>query len=142
MARGRYRTVETCYLSRLGPRFHEAFETCIRRGASEVLVVPYFLHDGLHLLLDIPEEMQRTAALYPRVKVVLGKNLGFDDLLVELVEKRIADSRSFSDVRSLILPPRTRFPVPRGQPVYVPMSSEEASRYNNHDREDHTQGEP
>jgi sirohydrochlorin ferrochelatase len=63
-----YEIVEICYMSRLGPHFPEIFEKCIELGANRVMVIPYFLHDGLHLVLDIPEMMQEIAARYPGVK--------------------------------------------------------------------------
>ena len=124
-----YQIVEICYMSRLPPHFPETLERCVNQGATDVMVIPYFLHDGLHLVLDIPEMMQELAADYPGVKLVLGKNLGFDDVLVDLVEKRIADSADCADVRDLNLPPRKEYPVPPGQCVFVPMTPEDAARF-------------
>lgn len=124
-----YEIVEFCYMSRLGPHFPEIFEKCVDQGATDIMVIPYFLHEGLHLVLDIPEMMQELAEQYPHVKLVLGKNLGFDNVLVDLVEKRIADSLGFSDVRELPLPPRSTYPVPPGQHEFVPMDPEEAAEY-------------
>jgi sirohydrochlorin ferrochelatase len=83
----------------------------------------------MHILLDIPEMMQEVVTAYPDVNVILGKNLGFDALLVELVNKRIEESTSMSDVREVVLPPRKSFPVPDGQCEFVPMKPEEASAY-------------
>ncbi|MGC8659879.1 MAG: sirohydrochlorin chelatase [Desulfomonilaceae bacterium] len=128
-----YNIVEICYMSRLGPHFPEIFEKCVTQGASEIVVIPYFLHDGLHLVLDIPEMMQEIGSRYPNVKLVLGENLGFDDTLVDLVQKRISASANRSDVRDLILPPRQQFPVPPGQHEFVPMSPEEAAKFLNQD---------
>jgi len=124
-----YQIVEICYMSRLPPHFPETLEKCVNQGATDVMVIPYFLHDGLHLVLDIPEMMQELAANYPGVKVVLGKNLGFDDVLVDLVEKRIVDSADCADVRDVNLPPRKKRPVPPGQCVFVPRSPEDAARF-------------
>jgi sirohydrochlorin ferrochelatase len=124
-----YKIVEFCYMSRLGPHFPETFEKCVEQGATAVMVIPYFLHDGLHLVLDIPEMMQEVAEQFPDVRLVLGKNLGFDEVLVDLVERRIADSLSFSDVRELVLRPRGEYPVPPGQHEFVPMDPEEAAEY-------------
>jgi sirohydrochlorin ferrochelatase len=126
-----YTIVEVCYMSRLGPHFPEIFEKCVEQGATSVMVIPYFLHDGLHLVLDIPEMIQEEARLYPKVKVVLGKNLGFDELLIDLVERRISDSADFEDVRELALPSRNKYPVPPGQHEFVPMDPEEAEKYFN-----------
>lgn len=124
-----YKIVEVCYMSRLGPHFPEAFEQCVRLGATDIVVIPYFLHDGLHLVLDIPEMMQKIASQYPDVRLVLGRNLGFDEVLVDLVEKRIGDSRDFCDVRDLVLPPHDKYPVPPGQFVFVPMKPGDAARF-------------
>ena len=121
--------VEICYMSRLGPHFPEIFEKCLTQGATEVMVIPYFLHDGLHLVLDIPEMLQEVAKRNPEVKLILGRNLGFDDVLVDLVQRRISDSVDNCDVRELQLPPRRQFPVPPGQHEFVPMMPEEAARF-------------
>ena len=93
--------VEVCHMSQLGPHFPEAFEKCVRQGATEVLVLPYFLHMGQHLRADIPRILREKAAEFPNVKLVLGKNLGFDPLLVDLMEKRIGESLCLPDVREL-----------------------------------------
>lgn len=129
-----YDMVEVCYMSRLGPHLPETFGKCMEQGATHVMVIPYFLHDGLHLVLDIPEMMQELAGDYPHVKVVLGKNLGFDEILVDLVERRIVDSKECSDVRDMVLPPRKKYPVPPGQYEFVQMEPAEAAKFLQKDR--------
>ena len=98
-------------------------------GATSILVIPYFLHTGVHLRLDIPELLQREAQKYPGVRIQLGAHLGFDDVLVGLVHRRILGSLDAEDVREIALPPRSNFPVPPGQHEFVPMSPEDARRY-------------
>jgi len=132
-----YELVEICYMSRLGPHLPETFAKCVEMGATDVMVIPYFLHDGLHLVLDIPEMLQELAGKYPEVGVVLGQNLGFDETLVELVERRIAASADCCDVRELVLPPRKKYPVPPGQCEFVPMLPDEAEKYRKNTDEDH-----
>jgi len=124
-----YPWVEICFVSRLGPHFPEVFEKCVNQGAKRVLVIPYFLHEGLHLLLDIPEMMQKEANKYPRVKLILGKSFGFDEALVELVERRIEESKEICDVRDIVLPGRDEYPIPPGQYEFVQMPPDEAARY-------------
>ncbi len=134
-----YKMVEYCYMSRLGPHFPEVFKKCVNAGAKNIMVIPYFLHDGLHLVLDIPEMLQRVASHYPDVRLVLGKNLGFDSTLVDLVERRIVDSSGCPDIREVSLPPRNKYPVPKGQCEFVPMLPEEAAKFmhNEHDHDHH-----
>lgn len=121
--------VEYCFMSRLPPHFPETLAALVARGATWVLVIPYFLHTGLHIRLDIPEMMQEEAAKYPGLRLQLGGNLGYDDILVELVRKRIDESLGIGDVREIALPGRDTFPIPPGQQEFVPMDPAEAKRY-------------
>jgi len=111
--------VETCYMSRLGPHFSEIFEKCAAGGAKNIIVIPYFLHSGLHLVLDIPQMMQEKAREFPDVKLILGKHLGFDESLVDLVTRRVEESRFLEDVRELNLKTRDKYPLPPGQFEFV-----------------------
>lgn len=124
-----YKHVETCNMSRLGPHFEEIFERCVAMGARKVLVLPYFLNEGLHMKLDIPVKMKKAVERYPDVTLVMGKNLGFDPILVRLVERRIIESGANADIREMQLPGEDTYPVPEGQCEFVPMSPEEAARW-------------
>jgi sirohydrochlorin ferrochelatase len=124
-----YSRVACCYMSRLGPHLPETLQELIATGATSVLVIPYFLHMGVHLRLDIPELLQEEARKYSGVRIQLGAHLGYDDVLVGLVHRRIVGSLDAADVRDLALPPRNAFPIPPGQDEFVPMPPEEAKRY-------------
>ena len=133
--------VEICFMSRLGPHFPEIFEKCVRMGATKVLVIPYFLHFGLHIILDIPEMMQEEANKFPDVELILGKGLGFDETLVDLVESSIRKSGQETDIRNLVLPPKEKYPVPPGQHEFVPMLPEEAEQYQKNQAIDRAKNE-
>jgi sirohydrochlorin cobaltochelatase len=124
-----YSRVVCCYMSRLGPHLPETLEELVAAGETRILVIPYFLHAGVHLRLDIPELLQQEALKYPGVTIRLGAHLGYDDVLVGLVHRRILGSCDAVNVRELALPPRDSFPLPPGQHEFVPMSPEEARRY-------------
>ena len=105
------RIVELCRMGGRGAPFAEVFETCVSRGATEIIVVPYFLHFGVHLRQDIPELLLDAAAKHPEVRLVLGKHLGYDDSLVALVEKRLGESEELCDIRALRPTPIDRRPA-------------------------------
>jgi len=107
--------VDVCRMGGLGTSFSEAFERCVRQGATTVIVIPYFLHFGVHLRQDIPELLREAAATHPEVRLVLGRHLGYDDALVALVRKRIDESDALCDVRSLPEIPIERRPEFTGQ---------------------------
>ncbi len=121
--------VEVCHMSRLGPHYPETLARCVQRGATEVLVIPYFLNNGLHIRLDIPEMMKAGAEKYPHVKMIFGKHLGFDPMYADIIYQRIQESLDLPDVRSLQLESRENFPVPAGQGEFVEMPPEEAKEY-------------
>jgi len=129
--------VEYCFMSRLPPHFPETLAALVQRGATWVLVIPYFLHTGLHIRLDIPEMMQQEAAKYAGLRLQLGGNLGYDDILVDLVRKRIAESLAVDDIRQVALPGRENFPIPAGQQEFVPMDPAEAKKYRKGKSHDH-----
>jgi sirohydrochlorin ferrochelatase len=109
--------VETCRMSGRGTPFVEVFERCFDQGAGEVIVLPYFLHFGVHLREDIPEMLMEAAAKHPEVRLILGRHLGYDDVLVSLVEKRIEESRGICDVREIPPTPIDRRPGEAGDDV-------------------------
>jgi sirohydrochlorin ferrochelatase len=124
-----YAQVACCYMSRLGPHVPETLRALIAAGEASILVIPYFLHSGMHLRLDIPELLQQEAEKYPGVRIRLGAHLGYDDVLVGLVHRRILGSLDSMDVREIVLPPRSSFPIPPGQHEFVPMDPEAARHY-------------
>lgn len=107
--------VDVCRMGGLGASFGEAFDRCVRQGATTVIVIPYFLHFGVHLRQDIPELLREAVAEHPEVRLVLGRHLGYDDALVALVRKRIDESDALCDVRDLPEIPIERRPGVTGQ---------------------------
>lgn len=103
-ASGRYPQVTTCNMSLMKPHFLETFNRVVTHGAKSILVLPYFLNEGVHIKCDIPNMMQDIGKDYPDVKLVMGMPLGFDRLLVDLVAKRISECTELPDVRSLEVP--------------------------------------
>jgi sirohydrochlorin ferrochelatase len=102
--------VEVCRMGGRGTLFAEAFERCVGRGAKEIIVLPYFLHFGIHLREDIPEILRKSAEKHPGVRLVMGRHLGYDDAMVELVAKRIEESEELADIRERVPAPTDRSP--------------------------------
>jgi precorrin isomerase len=100
-ASGRYPQVTTCNMSLMRPHFEETFKRVVTQGAKTILVLPYFLNEGVHIKLDIPLMMQDIGKHYPSIRLVMGMPLGFDRLLVDLVAKRISECTELPDVRCL-----------------------------------------
>jgi sirohydrochlorin ferrochelatase len=86
-----------CYLSNMEPLFPETALKCIEDGAEEIVVIPYFILKGYHVLKDIPKMIEELSAAHPGVKIIYGDYLGYDELIVKLLVKRIEEARKSID---------------------------------------------
>ena len=88
-ASGEYPIVEPAFLELTTPDIPTGGDTCVRRGASVVLMVPYFLSEGIHLTRDLIAARDELQARHHEVEFHLGPPLGPDPLLDQLVRERI-----------------------------------------------------
>jgi sirohydrochlorin ferrochelatase len=90
-AGGTYAIVEGCFLELAEPDLPTGAERCINRGATRVLIVPYFLSAGVHLQRDLAAARDELSRRYPHVDFRLGSALGPHPLLDQLVATRIIE---------------------------------------------------
>ena len=68
--------VESAFLELAEPSIPDGIEACIRQGATEVLVFPYFLSAGRHVAEDVPAEVRIKQAQYPDISIRIADYLG------------------------------------------------------------------
>jgi sirohydrochlorin ferrochelatase len=83
------RVVEACFLEAARPDIPSGIERCVRRGASRILLVPYFLYMGGHVRLDLPAAAARARARHRGVQIRIARHLGADPRLVAIVRDRV-----------------------------------------------------
>ena len=88
---GEYPIVEACFLELAEPDIPAGGERCVARGATRVLMVPYFLSAGVHLRRDLTAARDEFTRRYPDVAFVLGPALGPHPLLDSLVVARVRE---------------------------------------------------
>lgn len=80
--------VKAGFLDLAEPSIPEGIEQCIKLGADQVVVSPYFLSAGRHVSEDIPAEVEKARMANPHVSIqlapYLGSAPGVSRLLVEL----------------------------------------------------------
>lgn len=110
-AQGKYPIVEASFLELAEPDITTGAIRCVNKGATRVLMVPYFLSAGVHLLRDLTAARDALAGLHPKVEFRLGPPLGPHPLLDALVAERIAqlarDKPAAFPASSLISTPQT-----------------------------------
>ncbi len=88
---GGFSIVEPCFLELAEPEIPEGGDRCVARGASRVLMVPYFLSAGVHLRRDLTAARDELATRHPGVAFVLAPPLGPHPLLDQLVAQRVRE---------------------------------------------------
>ena len=86
-----YSHVDICFFSIGSPSLPEMLEKCAAENANEVIVIPFFLLVGMHIRVDIPKLIQEESQKYSSMKITCGHHIGFDELIVDLLNNRIQD---------------------------------------------------
>lgn len=91
-ALGRYEQVAASYLELAEPDIAAACRQCVAQGATRVVMLPYFLSAGIHVLRDLTTLRDRLQRECPNVQFVLAEPLGRHPLLVDIVLDRVTSA--------------------------------------------------
>lgn len=86
----KYGIVEPAHMELAEPSIATAYGKCVKRGAERVIVCPFFLGPGKHWTQDIPRLAEEAANAYPGTQYHVAQTLGIDDLILELLNKRVS----------------------------------------------------
>ena len=81
------------------PSIHSAIGRCVARGFTRILAVPALLLNAGHAQSDMPAEIARAQARYPKVELCLAEPLGIQRGLLEILEERIGEETGDAVVR-------------------------------------------
>lgn len=84
-----YDIVEPAHMELAEPSIATAFAKCVERGATQVIIAPFFLGPGKHWTADIPRLTAEAAKNHPGTTYHVTMPLGIDELILELLSKRI-----------------------------------------------------
>jgi sirohydrochlorin ferrochelatase len=73
------------------PTIAMAYARCVERGATRIVVCPFFLGPGRHWTHDIPQLTAAAAQTHPGTRYRVAPPLGIDDLLLDLLEQRLRE---------------------------------------------------
>jgi sirohydrochlorin ferrochelatase len=84
-----YAIVEPAHMEISEPSIATAYHKAVGRGATRIIVCPFFLGPGKHWTGDIPRLAARAAADHPGTRYHVTMPLGIDDLILDLLNKRV-----------------------------------------------------
>ncbi|MBY0512868.1 MAG: cobalamin biosynthesis protein CbiX [Gemmataceae bacterium] len=90
-ARGRYPVVRPAYLELAEPGIEAGGAMCVEDGATDVILLPYFLSPGKHVVEDLAAARDRLGTRFPGVRFVLAEPLGRHPLLLDVLEQRAGE---------------------------------------------------
>jgi len=94
---------ELCFLELAKPFISEGFAACVRRGATEIVVVPVFLLAAGHVKEDIPNELKKLQNKYPHIAITYGNPFGVSEPLVSATYEGSGIKVSESEVTLLLV---------------------------------------
>jgi sirohydrochlorin ferrochelatase len=89
---GAYKIVEPSFLELAEPTIDRAADLCVGAGAGVVILVPYFLSAGVHVLRDLSAARQRLAERFPAVRFHLARPIGRDPRLLDIVLDKVSEA--------------------------------------------------
>jgi sirohydrochlorin ferrochelatase len=84
-----YDIVEPAHMELAEPSIGTAYGKCVERGATRIVVCPFFLGPGKHWTSDIPRLTAEACKAHPNTEYHVTMPLGIDDLILELLAKRV-----------------------------------------------------
>ena len=84
-----YTIVEPAHMELAEPSIATAFGRCVERGATQVVICPYFLLPGKHWDEDIPELTRAAAEKHPGVSYMVTAPIGLHPIMKQVIESRI-----------------------------------------------------
>jgi len=87
-----FEIVEVSFREMHEPNIQKGIDVCAARGAQRILLMPYFLFMGAHVLHDLPEEIEMAQKRHPGLVMEMGGHLGAHRKLAEIEAERIGES--------------------------------------------------
>jgi len=84
--------VEVAHLEIAKPGIAEGIEACVQKGATRIVVHPFFLGPGRHTSEDIPAQVARAAQRHPSVRIRISEPLGNHAALIDVILDRVSDA--------------------------------------------------
>lgn len=80
-----YNIVNAAFLELAEVLIPDGIKQCVTDGATSIVVLPYFLNSGRHVVEDVPNIINDCIGQYPDIEISLAPHLGASDLMMDLI---------------------------------------------------------
>tara|TARA_R110002050_G_scaffold269917_2_gene412692 strand:- start:233849 stop:234217 length:369 start_codon:yes stop_codon:yes gene_type:complete len=81
----RYEIIHASFLELAETLIPDGIKKCVDEGATSIVVLPYFLNSGRHVVEDIPHIVNHSKRDYPEIEIKIAPHLGASPLMMELL---------------------------------------------------------
>jgi sirohydrochlorin ferrochelatase len=82
-----YAVVRAGFLEQAKPSISDAIENCVKLGAIEVVVVPYFLSAGRHVVEDVPAELDKARSNHKNISITITPHIGSSPKMQDVIRE-------------------------------------------------------
>ncbi len=73
------------------PSLEDVVEKISQFPIEKVSIIPYFLFNGNHIKIDIPEKIEALKKIYPQLTFQFGSPIGKEPLMAEIMYKKLQE---------------------------------------------------
>lgn len=84
-ADNRFDLVKAAFLEIADTLIPDGIEQCAKAGATEIVIMPYFLNSGKHVTQDIPNVIIAIKPQYPDISIQVTPHIGASSVMADLV---------------------------------------------------------
>jgi Zn-finger protein len=89
--------VTPSYLQLCEPGLSKSIKFLVEKGCKKIVVVSFFLFNGNHVKIDIPEILETEKKKYPGVRFIQTKSIGDNKMMNEIVIEKIKEAIKIAD---------------------------------------------
>lgn len=85
--RDNYFLVRAAFLELAEPSITDSINSCCEQGATEIVILPYFLNRGRHVSDDVPAIVNKAKSLHPSVTITTLSHIGASEAMLGLLSE-------------------------------------------------------
>lgn len=89
-AKGSFEIVVHAFLQMADPSLEKKINELVQKGATKIVIFPFFIASGSHILVDIPELVKQARLKYPQVEFKLTRHLGKIQAIEDIIVREVA----------------------------------------------------
>ena len=77
------------FLELAEPSIPDGIEQSIKSGAKDIIIMPYFLSAGRHVVKDVPKDVKKIADKYPNISIKIAPYLGKSADIIRVIFNQV-----------------------------------------------------